>query len=115
MLRIMGGVGGRCDGGSAKKSFPSRLYKAQGSADNAMNYSGTASPPMPHQVNQPLPAGYVLNGYRIEKPLSSGGFSIVYLARDESGTPFAIKEYLPSSLALRSEGVEVRITDESNL
>jgi serine/threonine protein kinase len=70
---------------------------------------------MPQQVNQPLPAGYVLNGYRIEKPLSSGGFSIVYLARDESGTPFAIKEYLPSSLGLRSEGVEVRISDESNL
>jgi serine/threonine protein kinase len=69
---------------------------------------------MPHQANQPLPAGYVLNGYRIEKPLSSGGFSIVYLARDEKDTPFAIKEYLPSSLPLRSEGVEVRI-DETNL
>ena len=71
--------------------------------------------PMPQQANQPLPAGYVLNGYRIEKPLSSGGFSIVYLARDETGTPFAIKEYLPSSLPLRAEGVEVQLTDESNL
>ncbi|HUP30560.1 MAG TPA: serine/threonine-protein kinase [Usitatibacter sp.] len=70
---------------------------------------------MPQQANQPLPAGYVLNGYRIEKPLSSGGFSIVYLARDEAGTPFAIKEYLPSSLPLRTDGVEVIITDESNL
>jgi len=70
---------------------------------------------MPQQANQPLPAGYVLNGYRIEKPLSSGGFSIVYLARDETGTPFAIKEYLPSSLPLRAEGVEVQLTDESNL
>jgi serine/threonine protein kinase len=70
---------------------------------------------MPQQANQPLPAGYVLNGYRIEKPLSSGGFSIVYLARDESGTPFAIKEYLPASLPLRPDGVEVTITDESNL
>jgi hypothetical protein len=70
---------------------------------------------MPAQANQPLPAGYVLNGYRIEKPLSSGGFSIVYLARDESDTPFAIKEYLPSSLPLRTEGVEVNITDEANL
>ena len=70
---------------------------------------------MPQQANQPLPAGYVLNGYRIEKPLSSGGFSIVYLARDEAGTPFAIKEYLPSSLPLRTEGVEVNITDEANL
>ncbi len=70
---------------------------------------------MPSQVNQPLPGGYVLNGYRIDKPLSSGGFSIVYLARDETGTPYAIKEYLPSSLSLRSEGTEVRIDDPENL
>ena len=70
---------------------------------------------MPAQANQPLPAGYVLNGYRIEKPLSSGGFSIVYLARDEAGTPFAIKEYLPSSMPLRAEGVQVTVTDEGNL
>jgi len=70
---------------------------------------------MPQQGNQPLPAGYVLNGYRIEKPLSSGGFSIVYLARDESGTPFAIKEYLPSSLPLRTEGHEVHIAEGENL
>ena len=68
---------------------------------------------MPQQANQPLPAGYVLNGYRIEKPLSSGGFSIVYLARDEAGTPFAIKEYLPSSLPLRTEGVEVTVAEEN--
>jgi serine/threonine protein kinase len=67
---------------------------------------------MPAQANQPLPAGYVLNGYRIEKPLSSGGFSIVYLARDDKDTPYAIKEYLPSSLPLRTEGVEVKITEE---
>jgi serine/threonine protein kinase len=70
---------------------------------------------MPQQANQPLPAGYVLNGYRIEKPLSSGGFSIVYLARDDKDTPYAIKEYLPSSLPLRTEGVEVVVADEANL
>jgi len=68
---------------------------------------------MPQQANQPLPAGYVLNGYRIEKPLSSGGFSIVYLARDEAGTQFAIKEYLPSMLPLRPDGVEIVIADEA--
>ena len=45
---------------------------------------------MPQQANQPLPAGYVLNGYRIEKPLSSGGFSIVYLAHDDKDTPYAL-------------------------
>ena len=70
---------------------------------------------MPQQANQPLPAGYVLNGYRIEKPLSSGGFSIVYLARDEAGTQFAIKEYLPSTLPLRPDGVEISITDEATM
>ena len=70
---------------------------------------------MPQQANQPLPAGYVLNGYRIEKPLSSGGFSIVYLARDEGGTPFAIKEYLPASLPLRTESLEIKFDDEANL
>jgi serine/threonine protein kinase len=66
---------------------------------------------MPQQANQPLPSGYVLNGYRIEKPLSSGGFSIVYLARDDKDTPYAIKEYLPSSLPLRTEGVEVKVAE----
>ena len=70
---------------------------------------------MSSQANQPLPAGYVLNGYRIEKPLSSGGFSIVYLARDEAGTQFAIKEYLPSAMPLRPEGTEVQITDQADL
>jgi serine/threonine protein kinase len=70
---------------------------------------------MPQQANQPLPAGYVLNGYRIEKPLSSGGFSIVYLARDDKDIPYAIKEYLPSSLPVRSEGIEVQIADDATL
>jgi serine/threonine protein kinase len=70
---------------------------------------------MPQQANQPLPAGYVLNGYRIEKPLSSGGFSIVYLARDDKDTPFAIKEYLPSSLELRADGVEVQLGVEADV
>src|SRR6476659_3317402 len=86
-----------------------------GNADNWVpNYIGTPPRHMPQQANQPLPAGYVLNGFRIEKPLSSGGFSIVYLARDEKDTPYAIKEYLPSSLPLRAEGVEI-VIDEANL
>jgi len=59
---------------------------------------------MPTQANQPLPDGYQLQNYRIRKVLSCGGFSIVYLAEDENEVPVAIKEYLPSSLALRKEG-----------
>ena len=59
---------------------------------------------MPPQTNVPLPPGYQLDEYRIERQLSLGGFSIVYLAFDKEDTPVAIKEYLPNSLALRSEG-----------
>ncbi|HUW38728.1 MAG TPA: serine/threonine-protein kinase [Rhodocyclaceae bacterium] len=58
----------------------------------------------PQQVNQPLPAGFRLESYRIDHQLSLGGFSIVYLAHDEAGVPVAIKEYLPNALALRTEG-----------
>jgi serine/threonine protein kinase len=56
---------------------------------------------MPTQANQPLADDYQLQNYRIGKVLSCGGFSIVYLAYDENEVPVAIKEYLPSSLALR--------------
>ena len=59
---------------------------------------------MPQQANIALPAGYELDEYLIERQLSMGGFSIVYLAYDKLGTPVAIKEYLPNTLALRSEG-----------
>ena len=59
---------------------------------------------MAAQTNQPLNDGYQLQNYRILKVLSCGGFSIVYLARDENEVPLAIKEYLPAALALRREG-----------
>ena len=51
---------------------------------------------------QPLPPGCRLGDYRIEQQLSQGGFSIVYLARDDQDQPVAIKEYLPARLAQRS-------------
>ncbi len=55
-------------------------------------------------ANQPLPPGHQLEQYRIERQLSVGGFSIVYLARDAQDQPVAIKEYLPHGLALRTDG-----------
>ena len=70
---------------------------------------------MSTQSNQPVPDGYQLNNYTIEKLLSSGGFSIVYLARDENGVPVAIKEYLPAALVIRVDGAEVKINSEENL
>ena len=59
---------------------------------------------MAQQANHALPAGYQIDEYRVERQLSLGGFSIVYLALDSKGTRVAIKEYLPNSLALRGEG-----------
>ena len=59
---------------------------------------------MPSQANQPLPQGTRLENYRILRVLAAGGFSFVYLAHDENETPVAIKEYLPSTLALRTNG-----------
>jgi len=70
---------------------------------------------MAAQNNAPLPDGLEISGYRIVKKIASGGFSIVYLAYDEDGNAVAIKEYLPSSLALRDAGQLVPIISPENL
>lgn len=62
---------------------------------------------MSEQPNHSLPVGYQLLEYQIDKVLSGGGFSFVYLAHDKQGVAVAIKEYLPCSLALRDEGDRV--------
>lgn len=59
---------------------------------------------MAQQANQPLPNGFQLEEYTIDRQLSLGGFSIVYLATDADDQQVAIKEYLPNSLALRNDG-----------
>jgi serine/threonine protein kinase len=70
---------------------------------------------MAAQNNAPLPDGLDIAGYRIVKKIASGGFSIVYLAYDEDGNAVAIKEYLPSSLALRQPGELVPLISPENL
>lgn len=70
---------------------------------------------MAAQNNAPLPDGLEISGYRIVKKIASGGFSIVYLASDEDGNAVAIKEYLPSSLALRQQGELVPSISSENL
>ena len=68
---------------------------------------------MPQQANHALPNGFRLEEYVIERQLSLGGFSIVYLAHDAAQRPVAIKEYLPNSLALRGEGeIKPQISEE---
>src|SRR3954463_1036712 len=58
---------------------------------------------MASQANQALPDGTRLDNYRIVRTLASGGFSMVYLAHDANETPVVIKEYLPATLAVRSD------------
>jgi len=70
---------------------------------------------MASQPNQALPHGYQLLNYRIDKQISSGGFSLVYLAHDENGLPVAIKEYLPCALVLRESGSLVQASSAENL
>ncbi len=70
---------------------------------------------MATQNNAPLPDGLEIAGYRIVKKIASGGFSIVYLAYDEDGNAVAIKEYLPSSLALRQPGELIPTISADNL
>jgi len=70
---------------------------------------------MAAQNNAPLPDGLEIAGYRIVKKIASGGFSIVYLAYDAEGNAVAIKEYLPSALALRQPGELTPIISKPNL
>jgi len=66
-------------------------------------------------TNQALPASYQLLNYRIDRQISRGGFSIVYRAFDETGAPVAIKEYLPSSLVLRTSRHRVFFSGDTGL
>ena len=59
---------------------------------------------MPKVKPSSLPPDTMIGGYRIERKLSAGGFGVVYLAVDSEGQQFAIKEYLPASLASRAAG-----------
>jgi serine/threonine protein kinase len=62
-----------------------------------------------------LPEGFQLSNYRIIRPLSSGGFSTVYLAYDETDNPVAIKEYLPNGLTTRDPQFQVQANSAENM
>ncbi|TFH51232.1 MAG: serine/threonine protein kinase [Lysobacterales bacterium] len=61
----------------------------------------TLSPARHHHA---LPDGYQLHWYEIDSILGQGGFGITYLARDTNLDQLvAIKEFLPSDLAVRTQ------------
>lgn len=63
----------------------------------------------------PLPKGHVLNGFVIGDVIGVGGFSIVYEAWDPKvEREIAIKEYMPTSLATRSNTQHVTVLSRAN-
>ena len=79
----------------------------------------TSAPPGPEAPRRAdaLPRGTMVAGCEIGRVVADSGFSIVYFAREpESERRFAIKEYLPVSLALRSDdgrGVALRAPEHA--
>jgi len=65
---------------------------------------------------RPLSRGYLLDGYRIEKIIGGGGFSLVYLAYNVSTKlKVVIKEYFPEALVTRLPGGRLAPTSDSDL
>lgn len=65
---------------------------------------------------QSLPPGTELDGFRFERVLGGGGFSIVYLARElASGQVVVVKEYMPTRLAQRAPGGGVEPRGEAEV
>ncbi len=70
--------------------------------------AGTKADAKPNELRGTLPTGTRLRNYEVISVLGHGGFGITYYARDTTlGREVAVKEYLPTSLALRENGTTV--------
>ena len=62
-----------------------------------------------------LSPGHIINEYRFDKLLGVGGFGLTYLATDQNlNLPVAIKEYLPTDIALRDGDSSIRPSSDEN-
>src|SRR5258707_699675 len=69
---------------------------------------GTKADAKPEELRGTLPAGTRLRNYELISVLGQGGFGITYYARDTTlGREVAVKEYLPTTLALREDTMVV--------
>lgn len=76
--------------------------------------SGAGAPP-PQYTAHALPVGTRLGEFELRKVIGIGGFGIVYLAFDHGlEREVAIKEYMPSSMAMRTEAYQVSITSPNH-
>lgn len=72
-----------------------------------------SAPGRHHAALQP---GYRLHWYRIDSVLGQGGFGITYLARDKNlDQMVAIKEFLPTDLAVRTQDSAVQPMSEAQV
>jgi serine/threonine protein kinase len=70
--------------------------------------AGTKADAKPNEMRGTLPAGTRLRNYELLSVLGHGGFGITYYAKDTTlGREVAVKEYLPTTLALRENGSTV--------
>lgn len=70
--------------------------------------AGSKADVKPNEMRGTLPAGTRLRNYELLSVLGHGGFGITYYARDTTlGREVAVKEYLPTTLALRENGTTV--------
>jgi serine/threonine protein kinase len=82
------------------------------SSDTTVLQPGTALPAQ-HSGSHPLPVGHYVQEYVVQALVGLGGFGIVYLARDTRlGRTVALKEYMPSLLALRAQDHHVMLRSE---
>lgn len=65
-------------------------------------------------VAHALKPGHIIMEYTVENALGGGGFGITYLARDANlNLPVAIKEYLPTDMAMRAADGSVQALGDS--
>jgi hypothetical protein len=66
-------------------------------------------------IIEPLPQGFKLGDYLIDRKIGGGGFGMVYLAYEADGKPVAIKEYSPDGVVRRDEDGTVQPVSEDKI